>query len=173
MSIKKHIDKNRSELDFSEAPSGLWESIRDRIKPPPKKRIAYGWVAAILVLAIAIPLMWKLEIKDQQSPSQNQALPSSFLILEKNYSKELDSLQSRISLVELENDQSLHWVMEELSALENINTKYRADIGKGVPEEELVKVLIDYYEKRLHLLIRIERELKRKEKNHSHENIIL
>jgi hypothetical protein len=173
MSIKKYINQNRLGIDRTEVPSDLWESISGQIKAPPKRRIPYGRVAALLVIALAIPLMWNLQIKDQQVQPQNQLLPSSFLSLEKNYSQELDSLEKRIPLVEVEKDQNLNWMLEELAALENINIKYRNDIGDGVPQEELIKVLIDYYEKRLHLLTRIERELKRKEKHHPHENIIL
>jgi hypothetical protein len=173
MSIKKYIDENRNKLDQAEVPSELWESISPEIKAPPKKRFPWYWAAAILVLGLSIPLVWKMQIKEKALPQQRQLLPSSFLSLEKNYSQELDSLQNRIPLAEIKNDPDLNWIINELTALEKINEKYRNDIGKGVPEEELVKVLIDYYEKRLHLLIRIERELKRKEKHHPHENINL
>jgi len=173
MSIKKYIDKNRTNIDQSEVPSDLWESIGRQITPPPKKSFPFFWVAALLMVAISIPLVWQIKVIDKPSRQQKQLLPSSFLSLEKNYSQELDSLQRRIPLAEVKKDPALNWIIEELSALEKINEKYRADIGKGVPEEELVKVLIDYYEKRLHLLIRLERELKRKEKNRPYENITL
>jgi len=173
MSIKEYIDKNRAQLDQAEPPTELWSSISGQIKAPPKKRFPYYWVAAILIVALSVPLFWQTDFIQSKQEPKRQVLPSSFLSLEKNYSRDLDSLQSRIPLAELEQDPNLNWILEELQALEKINEKYRADIGKGVPEEELVKVLIDYYEKRLHLLIRIERELKRKEKHHPHENFNL
>lgn len=173
MSIKKYIDKNRAELDQAELPANLWNSIRGEIKAPPKKRFPYYWVAAVLIIAVSISFLWQSEFLKTKQEAQRQVLPSSFLSLEKNYSRDLDSLQNRIPLAELKQDPDLNWILVELEALEKINDKYRADIGKGVPEEELVKVLIDYYEKRLHLLIRIERELKRKEKRHPYENISL
>jgi len=173
MSIKKYIEENRSKLDQAEVPSELWDSVGSQIKAPPKRSFPWFWAAAILVLGLSIPLIWQIQIKEKAVPQQRQLLPSSFLSLERNYSQELDSLQNRIPLAQLQKDPDLNWIFNELNALEKINEKYRADIGKGVPEEELVKVLIDYYEKRLHLLIRIERELKRKEKHHPHENINL
>ena len=173
MSIKKYIEENRSKLDQAEVPSKLWESISPQIKAPPKKRYPWYWAAAIVVLGLSLPLVWQTQLKEKALPQQRQLLPSSFLSLERNYSQELDSLQKRIPLAKLQEDPDLNWIFNELNALEKINEKYRADIGKGVPEEELVKVLIDYYEKRLHLLIRIERELKRKEKHFPHENINL
>ncbi len=173
MSIKKYIDKNRSQLNNAEPPADLWESIGPQIKAPPQKRFPYFWAAAIVLFAASISIIWQADFLKPNKEAQRQVLPSSFLSLEKNYSRDLDSLQSRIPLAELRQDPDLSWIVGELEALEKINTKYRADIGKGVPEEELVKVLIDYYEKRLHLLIRIERELKRKEKHHPYENINL
>ncbi len=173
MQIKKYIDKNRIKIDHAEIPSELWDSISPHIKAPPKKRYPWYWAVAILVLALGIPLFWQMPLKEKDMPQQRQLLPSSFLSLERNYRQELDSLNNRIPLAELQKDPDLNWIFNELSALEKINEKYRADIGRGVPEEELVKVLIDYYEKRLHLLIRIERELKRKEKHLPHENINL
>ena len=172
MSIKKYIAENRDKFDHKEPRSNLWESIAPQISPAPKKRKNYLWLAAVLILAISLPLVWQTRHSASIS-APKQLLPSSFLSLEKNYSQELDSLQNRINTVEWKSDPDLDWLNEELKALDEINKKYRNDIGRGVPEEELIKVLIDYYEKRLHLLIRIERELKRKEKHHRHENITL
>ncbi|MEQ9231256.1 MAG: hypothetical protein RIF46_11290, partial [Cyclobacteriaceae bacterium] len=49
----------------------------------------------------------------------------------------------------------------ELEALEEINKQYRADIGTEADEELLVNALIDYYEKKIRLLKKLELEINR------------
>ena len=88
--------------------------------------------------------------------------------IEENYLVQINQLQNSLPLEELKLREDFSWIFEELENLEEVNQLYRADIGT-INNEELIAVLIDYYEKKLRLLKKFELEIKRTQKTENNE----
>ena len=162
MKIEKLIKKRKEQLDVATPPPEVWSNIRQEIKEPGFKRFEWWKVAAVVFICLSIGLI----IQNQSLQSQVDELASlsdlsaQHAEIENNYITEVNLLMESTSLEDLKEDDSYGWVFEELTILEEINTMYRSDIGK-VKEEQLVEVLIDYYEKKIKLLKKLELEIER------------
>lgn len=84
-------------------------------------------------------------------------------MVEQGYITQINQLESTIPIGSAMEQEDFEWIFEELNMLDEINEIYRSDIGK-INEEELVGVLIDYYEKKIRLLRKLELEIERTNK---------
>lgn len=173
MKLKNLIDQHREAFDQEELPTGLWEGIQSELKETPVSKSRGIWwysAAAALLLGAFAWWQWPSSKAVHVAPAQ---LPQSFLNMEEDYKQNLAQIESLLPLDEYRNEPAYAWVFEELQSLEEINAKYREDISAPVPREELLKVLIDYYEKRLRLLRKLQMEVERNQKMNKNENFSL
>ena len=82
---------------------------------------------------------------------------------------QINQIETEISFEEVRGDEDMAWMVEELNVLDEVNDLYRRDIGK-INEDQLVEVLIDYYEKKIRLLRKIQLEIERSNKFKNDEN---
>lgn len=170
MKLKDLIDRHRDTFDQTDLPPDLWPDIQKGMASPKRASLhSLWWVAACLLVFSSALAVWQWP-QDQGKAVQ---LPASFLSLEKDYRNDLQQIESQIALESYQNDSSYQWIFEELEHLEQIEAQYRADIQAPVPREKLLKVLIDYYEKRLRLLNKLQMEIERNQKLHRNENFNL
>ncbi len=172
MKLKELIDHHRDEFDQAEVPAGLWDSIQPQLKKNKSgnKLPYYGLAAALLAMALFLWWQWPMTSSQEKEP---QALPPSFISMENDYKQNLAQIEAHLPLEEYRQQAEYQWIFDELSELEQINAQYRQDISAPVPREELVKVLIDYYEKRLRLLRKLQMEIERNQKLKQNENFNL
>lgn len=170
MKLHDWINQNRESFDQAEAPEGLWNEVRNAIPEPKRNYKPWAWSAAAALLIAGFA--WWARPQKQQVPLAPQ-LPESFLAQEKDYQQDLQQIEAHINLGDLANDPDYQWVFNELAELELINQQYRSDLNALAPREELLPVLIDYYEKRLRLLQRLQMEVERNQKHPENENFNL
>jgi hypothetical protein len=171
MKIDDIIRNKRDQLDVEQPPVNLWEGIKKDWKQ--KSEPSYVWwkIAAVLFLGSTFALI----IYTQSLQNQVKQLASlgdiskEYNALEKDYQNQIKVLEASIPLDKMNENQDFSWLIDELNTLEGINKMYQEDLGKGVAKEQLVGVLIDYYEKRIKLLKKLDMEIKRAEKMHNDE----
>lgn len=170
MKIDELIKNRKDKLDVETPPQEVWKAIKEEIRPIKSTSFQWWKVAAIIFVSLSIGLL----IQNRLLQSQVDELATlgdisdEYQRIENNYLSQVNLLEGSIPLDELKEDADYTWVFEELVMLEEINTMYRADIGK-VSEQQLVAVLIDYYEKKLNLLKTLELEIKRNSNKNDNE----
>ncbi|GAB4240004.1 MAG: hypothetical protein Tsb0034_16280 [Ekhidna sp.] len=165
MRIEELIKNRKDRLDVETPPDDVWGEIRKEWQP--KKKDVFPWwkAAAILFITLsAVLATYTLSLRSQVEELASLGdLSSEYQELEASYISQVNLLESAIPIGDIRADEDYRWLFEELETLDSINMIYRADIGK-VNEEELVGVLIDYYEKKLKLLRKLELEIERTRK---------
>lgn len=171
MKLKQLIDRHRDDFDQEAVPAGLWTQIEPQLAKQEGKRTRLAWYSAAAAILIASFAWWQWPEPSQSlEPAQ---LPNSFISLEKDYQQNLAQIEAMIPLDRYRDDPEYQWVFDELQELESINQHYRQDVAAPVPREELLKVLIDYYEKRLRLIRKLQMEIERNQKLSRNENFNL
>ena len=173
MRIEDLINKNKSQLDIEEPPNDLWDQIKDDWKKEDsRKNLNPLWrVAAILFISTSfILLFYSLSLREQVNDLASLGdISDEYEVMERNYENEIAKLESSIPIKEVRQNQDLSWLLEEMEALEEVNEIYRMDLGKGLTEDQLIDALIDYYEKKIKLLKKLELEINRTQKFNENE----
>ena len=169
MNIEDLIKQNRDQLNRDIPPDEMWNNIRKDWKA--EKKQPHWWkVAAILFITLSLGLLIN-NISLQKQVDELASLSDiskEYETIEKSYMQQINRLESSIVIHEIESNEDYGWLLDELSTLEEINTLYRKDIGI-VSEDHLVEVLIDYYEKKIRLLKKLDLEIKRANKFNENE----
>jgi hypothetical protein len=173
MKLDDWMKENRASFDQEEAPEGLWTEIQKAVPAPQKRSSTWLWWSAAAILILGATWWFKPQQASLPPVVEESSLPANFLAQEEEYQQDLKLMESHINLQSLAEDPEYAWVFEELAELESINKQYRSDLGALAPQEELLTVLIDYYEKRLRLLQRLQMEIERKQNHLENENINL
>ena len=169
MNIEDLIKQKRDELDLETPPSDLWNDIHKDWKT---KKESFPWwkVAAIIFITFSVGLLINNVLLRQQVDelASLSDISNEYEVIEKGYITQINQLETSLPLEEISANEDLKWLAEELSMLDEVNTIYRKDIGI-VNEDQLVEVLIDYYEKKIRLLKKLELEIKRLNKFNENE----
>ncbi len=168
MNIEDYIKERKDNLNIDTPPEGLWNEIKKDWKPDK----SFSWWKAAAVIFIATSLGLLLHNISLQNQVEELAtlgdISEEYRDIENDYLQQINTLESAIEINEAKSQEDFSWVFEELDALDDINELYRQDIGK-INEEQLVGVLVDYYEKKIRLLKKLELEIKRTNKFKNNE----
>ncbi|MEQ6165639.1 MULTISPECIES: hypothetical protein [unclassified Ekhidna] len=165
MNIEDLIKKRKENLDIDSPPSDLWDGIKKDWKKEKSAKFSWWKVAAVIFIATSVGLLIH-NISLQNTVDELASLgdiSTEYRELENNYVSQINQLEADIPMKELKSSEDFQWILEELKTLEEVNKLYRQDIGK-INEEQLVGVLVDYYEKKIKLLRKLELEIKRANK---------
>jgi len=172
MKIEELLNKRKRKLDIETPPGELWQAIRDDWKNEPKPTYYNWWkVAAILLMICSLSLLgYNLSLQNRVEKLASLGdISEKYEQLEKDYLSQISAIEEKILIDKVKQQEDYSWIFDELSIIEKVNDTYRADLGKGVNDEQLVQVLIDYYEKRLRLLKKLELEIKRTQNQNRNE----
>lgn len=163
--IEDQIKDKREQLDIETPPVELWDGIREGWKKSEKKQSDFQiWkVAAAILFATTIGLLgYSISLKDEVEELASLGdISPEYQKIEAAYQSEIAQLTGMLSIDDLANSAEYAWVTEEMQILEEINQQYRKDIGEDADQELLVRALLDYYEKKIRLLKKLELEIKR------------
>ncbi|MEP5610903.1 MAG: hypothetical protein ABJP45_01575 [Cyclobacteriaceae bacterium] len=175
MRIEDIIKKQKNQLDLESPPTELWDRVKSDWKTESIKETAgsFQWwkIAAMVFISTSIALLLyslSLQSKVNQLASLGD-ISSEYQVLERQYQNEIASLEVNINIQEVSTSEDLSWIVEEMKTLEEINNIYRRDIGRVPDQNELVKALVDYYEKKIKLLKKLELEINRTQKFNNDE----
>ncbi|MEO1253845.1 MAG: hypothetical protein AAFY41_03025, partial [Bacteroidota bacterium] len=169
MNIEDLIKHRKSELDIETPPPELWNNIQKEWKS--EKRTFQWWkMVAVISITLTIGLLinnWTLQKKVDELASLGD-ISEKYKKVEDDYISQINQIESSLPIKEIRSKKAYKWITEELNTLEQVNLIYRKDIG-SISEDQLVNVLIDYYEKKIRLLKKLELEIKRANKFKEHE----
>lgn len=172
MRIEDIIKKQRDQLDVESPPDELWEGIKADWKKEPKTSSFQWWkVAAIIFISTsAVLLIYSLSLRNQVNQLASLGdISEEYQTIEKEYQSEIVNLESSINIQEVSENEDFQWIVDEMKTLEEINELYRRDIGQAADQQQLVAALIDYYEKKIKLLRKLELEINRTQKFNNNE----
>lgn len=166
--IEQLLRDKKEELDIEEVPKGAWEGIRKEVAlSPQKESSSFRWwkVAAVVFLGTSIGLMvYNSSLQKQVDELASLGdISEEYAEVEKSYKTQINQLTLQIPIKKVLKSEDLAWMAQELEALEEVNQQYRKDIGTDADEDLLVAALIDYYEKKIRLLRKLELELNRRQ----------
>lgn len=168
MKIDEIIKSRIDHLDVEQPPAELWENIRKEWKAEPKRSTISAWkIAATVLLATSFGLLMytrSLHEEIDQLASLGD-ISSEYQVVEQRYQSEINALETSIPMKQVSQSRNYDWLLDELKTLDQVNQLYREDIGKVANEGQLVQVLMDYYEKKIKLLRKLELEINRDKKN--------
>lgn len=174
MKIEELIKKKKDQLDLDTPPIEAWDGIRNQWKTT-KKTSHFSWwkVAAIFFIGTSFALLiYTQTLRNQVDELTSLGdISSKYQKIERSYQREIKALEASISFEEVRKDQELSWLLDEMNTLDEVNQLYRRDIKELGDNEQLVNVLIDYYEKKLKLLRKLELEIKRNQKTKENEKV--
>ncbi len=163
--IEDQIKEKRKELDIEVPSSEVWNGIREGWKKKETQPTSFQWwkiAAAIFFVStiglIGYSLYLKKEVEELASLGD---ISPEYQAIEASYNSEISLLTSTLSIDSLIISDDYGWVAEEMAQLDEINEQYRADIGSDADQELLIRALLDYYEKKIRLLKKLELEIKR------------
>ncbi len=164
--LEKYISAKRKDLDVEVPPASVWENINrsEGFESAPARSFTWMWKAATIALLMISSLLIYVLVQDQNTQDQLLTLgdiSEEYRLVQMEYERSIGDLSQSIELEKLDKSE-FGWLIEELEYLDDINEKFREDISKKVNQELLIKALVDYYEKKLKLLRRLELEINRK-----------
>ncbi|MEQ9467009.1 MAG: hypothetical protein RLN88_06320 [Ekhidna sp.] len=164
MNIEDLIKKRKDELDIETPPAELWDGIRKKWKQEPKG-ISWWKVAAVVFITTSVGLLiHNISLQNEVEHLASLGdISEKYRSIENDYISQVNSIESSIPIEQAKSQEDYTWIFEELKTLDEINTLYRKDIGK-INEQQLVEVLMDYYEKKIRLLKKLELEIQRTNK---------
>jgi len=174
MRIDDIIKKQKNQLDLETPPPEVWDRVKSDWKTESKAESSkFQWwkIAAMVFISTSIVLLLhslSLQSKVNQLASLGD-ISKEYKALESKYQSEITSLEMNVNLKEISKNDEFIWIVEEMKTLEEINELYRRDIGHVPDQNQLVKALVDYYEKKIKLLKKLELEINRTQKFNNDE----
>lgn len=174
MRIDDIIEKQKNQLDLETPPPEVWKNIVTDWKLDSKSGgNSFQWwkVAAMVFISTSVVLLiysLSLQNKVNQLASLGD-ISKEYQVIEGQYQSEIASLEANVNIQEVSENDDFNWIVEEMKTLEEINELYRKDIGLAAVQNELVRALVDYYEKKIKLLKKLELEINRTQKFNNNE----
>lgn len=161
--LERFAEAHRQELDLDTPPAAIWQEVRKALPQEKKKRFQGFWrAAAVMLLLLSTGLGWMLfnQSGGQQHMDSLGDISGEYRKMEEGYQQSITQLQTSMHWEDIDREE-YGWLFEELEYLDSINQDLKGDLNKQVDQDKLVRMLIDYYEKKLKLLRKLELELNR------------
>ena len=169
--LEEHIKQNRSQLDHIEDPRRevLWKNIQKGLNPERKR--PNGWTIHLGTnwrwsIAIAITLMIGMGIwRYTQTPVESQPTLAQFypeLIEQENHYRQLITEKENDLQIGKLDPQKFGDIFQELQILEEVHAELIADLPNYISEDDLVRTLVKYYERKIMVLERLSREIEKR-----------
>jgi hypothetical protein len=168
LDIEKYLKKNRLRLD-AEQPydDRIWNEIRKEIQKEKTVQSNWFWkIAAVFLFGVLITYIVVKESTKQQV----------VIVTLADVSKELGQQEAELKLIadkkweELQpisakEKSQFQFLFDELNELDNIYKTYEKDLYTVGENEQIINVLLDYYEKKIRILNRLSLEIQKQKNN--------
>ena len=170
--LEKYLREQRFKLDVEEPESDLiWEGIRSGIHEKKSGLPNWFWkVAAIFIFVISGTYFVMNETTNKQ------VVVVTLSDISKDLGKQENELKQEVNLKWAEvqqllpqEDTDLKFLQDELNELDDIYVAYQKDLNQTIDNEPVIRVMLDYYEKKIQTLNRLLLEI---EKQKHDENTI-
>lgn len=182
--FEQFINKNKAELDSIEEPETdlIWMGIYAKLSEDKKENSipiqeqkkpikmillpqswAIGIAAAILVLiGISIWMFSQSSMQQEQTIQLADYLPE-IAAQEKEFQRLITQKESELDISNI-NQKEYQEIFLELQLLDEIRGEYLKDVPSFNQKDQLVEVLLKYYERKIRILERLSNEIEKKKK---------
>jgi hypothetical protein len=166
--LEHFIRQHRSEIDLDEPPEFLWHGIRKGMRQSQKNsdRLLVWQTAAVILLFVSAVLTYNLYNNSKPDPDPRVIALNQFAKEyrddQRQYQEVISNLQTQVDFENIDKKE-FPWIFEELEYLEKTNRQFKEDLNRVGHNEKLIHILLDYYEKKIKILRRLDNEIKRKE----------
>ena len=157
--LEKFVNENRHEFDRLEPSDRIWEAISGQLNEAPKyKKGKFAWmkIAAVLVLALAIPtIVYQVKFSEQkQSAKAVQVDPEVQELIEAEafYAQEVSG-----KLAEIQKCYKVHPELKieiegDLNELESMYISLKSDLKENISNKEVIEAMIENNRNRMKLV---------------------
>ena len=165
--FEKKIQDQRSELDDIESfdSQKIWQGIEQELHPPKSFSFSKGkaLLIAFLILSLGLLIGYFLQPAEPIAPSAPRAsIPQELQEQEASYNQVIQAKMQELDFKQLDKEKFKD-IFLELDLLEQIHQEYKADIPEYGYQDELVKTLIKYYERKIRILEILSKEIEKRE----------
>lgn len=182
--FEKYLQERKKELDRIETPrrAVIWEGVQAGLKEPVSGngwtlRIGTYWrwsIAAGVALIVSLSIwLWPGAPENSGNNADWAQFYPALADEERQFKQLVAEKEAQIQLETL-NKSEFNYIFEELQLLEEVHRQMKADLPITLSEEELVQILMKYYERKIRILERLSREIekRKRDENKQHDQIL-
>lgn len=165
--IEKYLAKNRFRLDAEEPDNDkIWNEIKKPKRSVQHAQTNWFWkIAAVFLFGVLITYVVVKETQKDQVVIVTLADISKDLGQQEAELKQIvDTKWKAIEPLTAEQKSEFQFLLDELNELDNIYKTYEQDLYTTGENEQIIHVLLDYYQKKIRILNRLALEIQ-KQKN--------
>lgn len=182
--FEKYLRERREELDRIETPRRevIWEGVQAGLQ---ESASGSGWtlkignywrwsIAAGLAIAVSLGVwLWPGGGDDAANGEGWAQFYPALADEEQQFKRLVAEKEAQIQLDDL-NRSDFSDIFEELQLLEEVHLQMKEDLPVTLSEEELVQILMKYYERKIRILERLSREIekRKRDENKQHDQIL-
>lgn len=174
MDIEKYLKTNRLKLD-TEAPDDeiIWNGIKKGLVRNQKTSSGWFWkIAAVFLFGVLLSYIFVKENQKEQVIIITLADVSKELGIQETELKQIVNKKwEEINLIPEEEKLQFKFLFDELNELDKVYKTYENDLFTTDENEQIIAVLLDYYEKKIRILNRLSLEIKKQKNNKSNRNL--
>ncbi|MEZ5104938.1 MAG: hypothetical protein R2757_10620 [Draconibacterium sp.] len=168
MELEKYLTKNRLRLDVDEPDNErIWERINSGLKKDRQLQSNWFWkIAAVFLFGVLTTYVVVKETSKEQV----------VIITLGDISKELGQREAELKQVvntkwkeieplTQEQKTEFQFLLNELNELDEVYKTYEKDLYITGENEQIINVLLDYYEKKIRILNRLSLEIQKQKNN--------
>jgi len=168
MELEKYLTKNRLRLDVDEPDDErIWEKINSGLKKDRQLQSNWFWkIAAVFLFGVLTTYVVVKETSKEQV----------VIITLGDISKELGQREAELKQVvntkweeieplTQEQKTEFQFLLNELNELDEVYKTYEKDLYITGENEQIINVLLDYYEKKIRILNRLSLEIQKQKNN--------
>lgn len=169
MKIETYLKEKQDVLDVHQPnKDAMWEVIRQKqLQKKQKLTITIRWIAAMLVLSFVVGALVRHEMVVQEQITSLSQINTDLAQREKHYQQMVNEKWAQFTTMPGAESPIEPMLLEELKKLDTLYQKGFDELVKTGYNERAVILLLDTYEKRLHI---IEQLIYEKRKQKSYEN---
>lgn len=168
MDIEKYLKKNRLKLDADEPDDAkIWNEIRKKTGTVKSVQGSWFWkIAAVFLFGVLITyVVVKKTQKDRIVIVTLADISKDLGNQEAELKQIVDTKWKEIEPLTAEQKSEFQFLLDELTELDTIYSTYEKDLYTTGENEQIIPVLLDYYQKKIRILNRLALEIQKQKNN--------
>ncbi len=157
--LESFVEENRHEFDYMEPSEKVWEAITFKLEPEqkkPERRFLLLKIAAVIVLALAIPAVIYLQSGVSESRAKNDAPVDpeiqELMEAEAYYAQEVSGKLAEIQKCYKVHPELKSEIETDLNELESMYISLKRDLHENISNKEVIEAMIENNRNRMKLV---------------------
>ena len=157
--LESFVEENRHEFDYMEPSEKVWEAITFKLEPEqkkPERRFLLLKIAAVIVLALAIPAVIYLQSGVSESRAKNDAPVDpeiqELMEAEAYYAQEVSGKLAEIQKCYKVHPELKSEIESDLNELARMYLSLKNDLKENISNKEVIEAMIENNRNRMKLV---------------------